>query len=404
MRSIGWTFVLGVALACGSQPRRAPDSGGGAGSGSSSSQQPVPQSECAGLPPAPTSATSATVGGSDEPSCGPAMGDGSGAVGLQTTNPVHATFLYFMDGSTGSEKSWTFRHGPSGSSLAWVPQPDGFIAVYNSGPAAGSVVTLESRDREGSYLRSSASMWGSIATKQVPSGGMLVAGVFGWTNEVAKKRQVWMFSPDLAVHWTNDLAAQGAILGLGCDGSSHCLILTDGGSSGRITGQWLEANGNAMTPEFIVLESFEAGPDTWLETAPLIEGGVAIRRVDQQNDSSGRPYRTARWLASVGAGRSGVTDAPAWLKSRPDTDLAIVRGNKAYAVLPMGAPGTDCAQKIEVLAPDGTSCGALDATIAAGQCRTEDVAISLDGTPIQPLPRAAGQDTCSYRWWTHALR
>jgi hypothetical protein len=364
--------------------------------------------QCAGLEPTPVTPLTVAVGGPDEPGCGPGMGDSTGTIGLQTSDYVHlgshAMFLHFLDGDSGKEKSWTGRNGSDGSSGAWLPQPDGFIAVYNSGPAAGSMLNLESWDHAGKYARSSESMWGNMVTKQLDGGGLLVAGVFGWTRDVAKKRQVWMFAPDLSLRWANDLAAQGAIYGLGCDINVRCLIITDGGSSGRITGQWFEANGNALTPEFIVLENFEAGPNTWFETAPLIEGGVAIRRVDQQNDSSGRPYRTALWLATAAVSRSGVTEPPKWLKDRRNTNLTIVRSGKAYAVLPMGAPDAPCTQTVEVLASDGTACGTVDATIAAGRCRTEDVTMSLGGTPIQPLPRAALEQTCSYRWWKDALR
>jgi len=79
-----------------------------------------------------------------------------------------------------------------------------------------------------------------------------------------------------------------------------------------------------------------------------------------------------------------------------------VTARTQHAVLPMGASDDDCAQRIEVLAPDGTSCAALDVSVGTGRCRTEDVASSLTGTPIHPLPRS--QDLCSYRWWKDALR
>jgi hypothetical protein len=93
------------------------------------------------------------------------------------------------------------------------------------------------------------------------------------------------------------------------------------------------------------------------------------------------------------------------MKDRPNTQLAIAASNKAYAVLPLGAPNADCGQKIEVLAADGTSCGSFDIGIAAGKCRTENVSLSMDGTPIQLMPREFSQsNTCSYRWWMHALR
>jgi hypothetical protein len=51
-----------------------------------------------------------------------------------------------------------------------------------------------------------------------------------------------------------------------------------------------------------------------------------------------------------------------------------------------------------------TSSGSFDGGIARGQCRTDDLAPGLDGTPIQLLPKAlAPANTCSYRWWPAAL-
>lgn len=364
--------------------------------------------QCAGLgPESPKPPLSATVGGPNEPTCGSAIGDANGTIGLQTTDFVHtgshAIFLHFMDGDSGREKNFTGRNGSNGSFGGWVPQPDGFIAVYNSGRLAGSYLSLEYWNGEGKHIRSSSSIWGDTVTKDVPKGGILVSGTFSWTKEIGKKRQVWMFTQDLSLQWTHDLASQGAIFGLGCDWNSRCLIITDGGS-GAISAQWFEANGAALTGEFSLIKGFKAGPNTWFETSSLIGGGVAVRRVDQQDDSSGRPYRTAEWLLTVGPSGPTVQDAPQWLKGRRNTNFGIARGGKAYAFLPMGAPNADCAQKIEVLAPDGTSCGSLDATIASGLCRTEDVVLSLGGTPIQRMPEGQQQDTCSYRWWKDALR
>jgi len=54
--------------------------------------------------------------------------------------------------------------------------------------------------------------------------------------------------------------------------------------------------------------------------------------------------------------------------------------------------------------PDGTQCGSFSVGLESGQCRTEDVTLALDGTPIQLRPRESVAGSCAYRWWPSALR
>jgi len=83
----------------------------------------------------------------------------------------------------------------------------------------------------------------------------------------------------------------------------------------------------------------------------------------------------------------------------------------AVLALPLGAKGVLCTQRVEVVAPDGTSCGATDYPIAGGTCDTLDLNLGADGTIIQQLPGAmeqtnsiVGGHTCTWRWWPAALR
>jgi hypothetical protein len=102
-------------------------------------------------------------------------------------------------------------------------------------------------------------------------------------------------------------------------------------------------------------------------------------------------------------------------RRRPNTRLQITRGGRAYAVLPLGAKDVPCTQRLEIVTPDGIVCGARDYPIAATTCTTKDLALGADGTVIQPLPDAMeaqgphtsygdGTQTCTWRWWTGALK
>ena len=99
------------------------------------------------------------------------------------------------------------------------------------------------------------------------------------------------------------------------------------------------------------------------------------------------------------------------MASRRDVKLQIARGGKAYATLPLARRGVQCTQRVEMIAPDGTPCGATDYAISAETCDTQELKMGADGTVIQQLPDAmettypfGGNHTCTWRWWPGAAR
>lgn len=357
-----------------------------------------PPAQCEGLVPGapgtPLSITTFTGG-----TCGAGMGDDNGVLGLQSFSKG-AIALHIVDPGTAHEigsAQQSVDHG------GFAPMPDGFTGLLWQ--PDGSRFSAHHWDSSGNYTWASQVLQGRPGFASSPAGGaLLIAGDFSW-NGWPTRHQAFALSQSGSFLWASDLAARGAVYGMGFDLERKALLITDAGDGHSITAQWLSDRGAPLTGEFLLLADFVAGASTWFETAPLIGGGVGVRRVDQLADADGRTYRTARWLVTVEAGLASAHRAPSWLAARPDTDLAIARRGKAYAALPLGGPGADCAQKIEVLAPDGTSCGFFDATIARGQCRTEDMGFGRDGTPIQLMPKALSPaSTCSYRWWRGGLR
>ena len=105
-----------------------------------------------------------------------------------------------------------------------------------------------------------------------------------------------------------------------------------------------------------------------------------------------------------------VQPPPKWMSDRPDARLQVVRGGRAYAVLPFGAQNVACTQKVEIVATDGSSCGSTDYPIAAGSCNTGDLEMAVDGTVIQQLPASMetvtdpfrAWHTCTWRFWSRA--
>jgi len=372
-----------------------------------------PPPQCMGIVRTAPPPVSHEIAMSGDFQCAAGMGDATGTLGFPATGDrpgetVCGTCrsvrrLFIVDELVGREKTFLGFLGSPGDHEALLPQPEGFIVV-SFVPTGPYYLSATHYDQSGRAVSESNPMLGAPAVKEVPSGGVLYAGDFALDQDFSKppRHQVCFLNADLSVHWCQDLASGGRVVGLGTDSAGTSIVITDQGS-GNITAQWFAAaDGKPLTKgAFIITGGFKPGADTRFETAPLIGGGVAVRRVDQR-DEDGHLYRTSQWVAIVPSTSAAAEPAPHWLASRPDTNLAIIRGGTGYAMLTLGVPAGPCKQMIDILAPDGTQCGSFDLGSESGQCPTEDVALSLDGTPIQlrnPLP-----GTCAYRWWPFALR
>ncbi len=334
-------------------------------------------------------------------SCGTGMGDTTGTLGLESFGASGGDTLHFVNADTANQNGVAVYSNTKGS---FVPTRDGFTGVFHFQTNTSNGWFADYWRHDAVFIQSGRLIEGDIVVAGTPFGTVSIAGTFGESGLPRHHQLMVLGWNEAFVRCSHDLASPGTVFGMGGDANGRVLVVTDGGSH-NIDAQWFDENCAAMTGVFRLITGFQAGANTWFATAPLVDGGVAVRRVDQQNDSEGRAFRTAQWLLAVGAGSATPQTAPKWLTDRPNTNMALARSSRAYAMLPMGAPGADCAQKIDVMAPDGTACGSFDATIASGSCRTEDLGLTLEGTPVQLLPKnLSSANTCSYRWWAHALR
>ena len=243
-----------------------------------------------------------------------------------------------------------------------------------------------------------------------PNGGVLFAGDLATGPSDPTLHAAVMFEGGgmrPAVRWgPKVLASDGTVRGLGVDVRSRSLVITDGASrfgSGTISAQWFDKDGVPLTGEFLLVAGFSAGQSTWFETSALMGGGLLVRRMDGPSSASA--------LVVVDSGREHVAAPPEWMIARRDSRMQIARSGKAYAVLPLGTKSVPCTQRVEVVAPDGTSCGSTDYPIAGASCDTLDLLLGADGTIIQQLPTGmeATNDvvsghTCTWRWWSGALQ
>jgi hypothetical protein len=89
----------------------------------------------------------------------------------------------------------------------------------------------------------------------------------------------------------------------------------------------------------------------------------------------------------------------------------MARGGRAYAFFELsGHSGVSpCAQRIEIVAPSGRSCGTAAFPIASASCTTGTINVGYDGTVIQALPPEMqrhnddGTMTCTWQSWPGVL-
>ena len=378
-------------------------------------KSPPATASCAGIaaPDAPSMMQYVYQPGSSSlpASCGGAAGDGAGTLGL-VVNGAHADAVYIVDASGKLLSSTT-------TTLFGFPleQPQG-VSVVNGRPYLGPdeavkfgqmLTDFDSAGKKtGVATLANHSGQNNLPAVADPDGGVFLAGDLAMGASDPVVHAAVMFEgggTSGAVRWgPKALASSGAVFGLGVDLLGRSLVITAGPAGGEISAQWFEKDGSALTGEFTLLTGFSPGSSTWFETTALIGGGLLVRRMD-----AGPAHSQA--LVIVSGGSTSTQPAPDWMKARADTRLQIARGGHAYAVLPLGAKGVACSQRVEVVAPDGTSCGQRDYAVAAGNCDTKDLAMGADGTVLQQLPGAmettsadTALHTCTWRWWPAAAK
>lgn len=345
--------------------------------------------------------------------CQPGVGDASGTLALPMTlsDPgTHGSVFEFVT-SAGAliAERYVSSEGPRP-----LQQPAGIVVwgdpghMYPYNPA----IKLTAFGAGGSALGDKVFSAEQVGAAADPAGGLLLAGDLGAGQQSPRVHSATMYNVGNAqpsVRWgPKSLSSSGAVFGAGVDLDGRSLVITGGGAGfvgGTITGQWFDRNGSFSTGEFALITGFTPGPSTWFEADPLVGGGLVVRRMDFDG------VRHAQPLVVIAGASSTPQPAPAWMTARPDRRFQVARGGKAYAVIPFAARGASCSQRLEIVAPDGTSCGRAEYQIAAGTCDTGDLMVGADGTVIQQLPEAMEtrdpvnqQHSCTWRFWPAAAK
>ena len=116
---------------------------------------------------------------------------------------------------------------------------------------------------------------------------------------------------------------------------------------------------------------FDLGPGSQAIARALSGGGIAVRL-------------DGHWAGVVNPGQTSLTAAPAWL---PDnSDFALVRGGKAYAIL-------QASNEIQLVSTLGNMCGTV-------RFSASNLSVGADGTVIG----SSGAGGCTKIFWRSALK
>lgn len=365
-------------------------------------------SACVGLLPERVSPVSRDVvtGFVDSCELHPAL-DGAGSLAYAAGYVGYGNYRWYVLGPDGS-RGGDFHSAPTPD--VW-PQAHGFqmVNVICGGGNAG--VDFEAYDGRGQHLATvglgnypdcSGAQFDDASDS---AGGTVVAWMTtasGALNDLHRELKVRRFDgtardrfePVTAASWLQGGEERPAVA-VGTDVLGRTLVLWNGEAffgAGSTAGRWLDANGAPLTPIFQARI-----PSLGTESrvlSPLMGGGLALRL-------------DGTWAARFESGASEASAPPSWLAQRRGR-LHIVRGGKAYALLPPAPTAPVCRQQVEVLAPDGTLCGTLAFDTPEGACVTSPLVLGADGSilqqQLQASPPENGMNGCTQKGWPGILR
>jgi len=436
MRSLRWVVAATIAgtAACSSVDTGIPggsggggaggdggmpgDGGGGsadAGAGGGSDAGSSVTNDCDGLAPASLGTMTSYAEQYDSTSgvCGLPAGNGHGVMAHFVGSDAYPRFTLVNPSGGVNGRIATGAHG------GVIPLTSGFLEwSFMQFRGTNEQQFIDAIDDSGRPQGSGRNFFMYGPREEVFAADVNGGAALGGTLHVEGRKdqhRVMMFDATGATRWgPRDLPTDSAIFGLGVDLNGRALVIQDGYAqcSGCILAQWFERDGTPLTGSFTLIAGFSAGPATWFETAPLIGGGLAVRRMDADRSDQTQGFHS-QWLVTVDSGKDTIQGAPDWMKARPDTDLALARAGAAYAVLPNGGSGQHCSQDLELVSRSGNSCAKWTLDLGGGgTCDTLELHLGLEGTILQRLPFELESNpdgmgrtkTCTLRFWTGALK
>jgi hypothetical protein len=195
------------------------------------------------------------------------------------------------------------------------------------------------------------------------------------------------FDPAGALRGSVDLqgtgCADGNLAAIGDDLDRILVVLSSGGAgalgfpANHVIARWLQPVGAPLTDWFDVGPLLPTGPGWAPALRPLIGGGAVLMSEEI-------------WLASFQSGVAAAGKVPVFLADHHD--LRIVRGKKAYALVPF--PAAADSGSLDLFSATGRHCGGLQVKASSR------LQVGEGGT----VTALSGADGCEIDWWSGLLR
>ncbi len=334
--------------------------------------------------------------------------DGAGNLAYAAGYAGYGTYRWYVRSPEWSPlNSFISRPTPD----LW-PQAHGFQTVSLICGGATSGIEFEAFDGMGQSLTTvglgnySGCDGAEFHDAADPAGGTVVAWVRPTSGELDERQRELKvqrfdgtgqtrFAAVTVATWLLGAQEQLAVV-VGTDVQGRALVLWNGDAffgAGTTAGRWLDAQGAPLTPIFQAQVPSLGSASMSRALTPLIGGGLVLQL-------------DGMWTRSFASGVSSASAPPDWLAQRRGR-LEIVRGGRAYALLPPTPSAPVCTQQVEVLAPDGTSCGVMTFETEPGACASDPLVLGADGTILQQQPLAHllenGMNGCIEKWWPGIL-
>ncbi len=395
----GWSFA-GWSGACSGTGACSVSLSSDVSVGASFTATPPPPDECAGLAPqAPGTPLQVQVATQPGPTCHPGHADGQGNLAL-VYNAAGSVFPHFFDAS-GKPLGNFIRHAEA---MYLAEQAEGFVS-----PDRTSIDWVNASGQIAGQTRLEDMLNGNVI--EDPTGGVVVDRV-GSTSPSGPSLEA--YDAHAALRWKVQRSDSAVSVALGVDRVGNTLVITRVGTTDTFRGTWFDHDGKQQ-PGSVAIPNYGTDPKfpngLLIQLVPRVGSGFFLQSL---TSSRGSPDSlAASWKGQIDTLGTAVADPPGWLAKYDHRKLHMARGGAAYAFIDQQAGNSpDCAQRIEVVATTGKSCGRASFNAGVtGACATLSIDVAWDGTVIQQLPTSAevftvdaGQVTCTYQTWRGLMR